>query len=727
MVHQLFLHDTTLALVLFDPTRGRTAFEEVEGWNLRLEKQLHGRNTIKLLIGTKLDDGVATIDQTGLQQLLTGCGFAGYFPTSAKTARGINELRTAIAAALDWNTLGKTTRPALFQRVRDEIDQRRRNGEVVLLYDDLSKQLQQETAADYEPQAVQTVVQQLTVQGVIAETRLTTGQRVLVLQIGEIERYAGSLIFAARNNPRGLPALEERDITAGRFAFPGIKAEERLHLFQERIVLESVTQLLIEHGICFKHEGLLIFPSLFADAAVREPAQAGEAVSLYYDFSGPIDNIYSALVVTLALSERFGRVRLWNDGAEYERSGQGVCGIRKIANRRGTAHLDLYFSVDTAESVRNLFTIFIEDHLRKEGVTITEGLQLSCSTCNYRFEQALLIEYLQEGLREIACPRPHCKTVNRIAQKAADVRASTPELQEEFLALKTIVEQRSQRDVAEIKSDFAKDKPKETGVEPIRILHLSDLHITENEDPSTRLQPLLADLQDRDGGFGCERLDYLVLSGDLTNRATPGEFEKCYQLISQLIERFELSAERCIIVPGNHDLSWDEQVYQWRQKRLLDERKQPSGTFVEQGGGYLVRDEAKYPQRFSNFNKFYHSLVQQPYPLIAEEQGLSFLFPDTRLQFMTLNSAWQIDEFFSDRASINDSALARALLQADKQIKQAKDAEQLAKDANILRLAVWHHPATGREMMQQDSFLEKLRQADVKLGLHGHVHEDLIS
>src|SRR5262249_14435629 len=156
-------------------------FEEVEGWNLRLEKQLYGRKTVKFLVGTKLDGEHSIIDQAGLQQLITTCGFAGYFPTSAKRPHGISELRTTIAQALDWENLAKTTRPVLFQKVRDEIDQRRSRGEVVLLYDDLEKQLRQENTDLYEPEAVKTVVQQLTVQGVIAETRLTTGESVLVL------------------------------------------------------------------------------------------------------------------------------------------------------------------------------------------------------------------------------------------------------------------------------------------------------------------------------------------------------------------------------------------------------------------------------------------------------------------------------------------------------------------------------------------------------------------
>jgi hypothetical protein len=179
------------------------------------------------------------------------------------------------------------------------------------------------------------------------------------------------------------------------------------------------------------------------------------------------------------------------------------------------------------------------------------------------------------------------------------------------------------------------------------------------------LQPLLADLRDTEGGFGFERLDYLVLSGDLTNRAAPEGFEKVYQLISRLIDRFDLSAERCIIVPGNHDVSWEHQVYAWRPARQVDLQKQPPGSYVPQGSGYLLRTDGQYPERFESFGKFYHSLVQQPYPLEADKQGFSFLFPDSHLQFLALNLAWEIDEFFKERSSINDSALSSALLKAD--------------------------------------------------------------
>jgi len=721
LVHQLFFHDTTLALLLLDPTRGRTAFEEVEGWNLLLKKQLHGRKAVQLLVGTKLDEESAVIDRSGLDALVATCKCQGYYPTSAKTGRGILELRAALAAALDWATLAKTSRPVLFQRVRDAIEQRQQCGEVVVLYTELEAQIRQADPEQFNSISVQSVVEQLALQGVITDTRLASGARALILQISEVERYAGALIFAARNNPRGVPALEERLVMSASMSFPGIKEADRLHLFQERIVLECVVELLLDHGICLRHEGLLIFPTLFRATESGDGTLIPHTISLYYDFSGAIDNIYSSLVVRLALSERFGRIRLWEDRAEFEHLGKGVCGLRKVGHRSGLAHLDLFFSTDTGDEIRDLFTVFIEEHLRHEGVSITEVLEITCG-CGYRFEEALLRERLTIGRADVLCPR--CETRNRISEGAKKARTGSPKVEQALLALKTVIDRRKQQAIEATKRVFREASQCPPTVEPIRILHLSDLHMGPDDDPIAALQPLVRDLEDCHGGLGFDQLDYLVVSGDLTNRATAEEFEQARKLISGLIERFRLTAERCIIVPGNHDLSWDQQVYTWKPQRMVDLKILQEGSYYSQGSGFLIRDEQHYPTRFENFSKFYHALIQQQYPLQAEAQGLVFLFDDTRLQFLTLNSAWEIDEFFSERSSIHSGALTRGLAAADTQVRKAKEEGRLDKNATVLRLAVWHHPVTGNEKIVADAFLDLLRQAEIRLCLHGHVHED---
>jgi predicted phosphodiesterase len=239
------------------------------------------------------------------------------------------------------------------------------------------------------------------------------------------------------------------------------------------------------------------------------------------------------------------------------------------------------------------------------------------------------------------------------------------------------------------------------------------------------LQPLAAALRDKYEGLGLERLDYLVISGDITNRASPAEFEKAREFVSGIIEQFSLTAERCILVPGNHDLDWNTDVYRWEKKRQVDASRLKKDTFVEQGDGYLLREDAKYPERFKNFSQhFFHPLTQRAYPLGAEEQCLPSLFSEARLQFLAMNSAWEIDEYFPERSSISEQALSRGLAAADHELAQARKRGELPQDARVLRLAVWHHPITGNEKIQADAFMGRLLQADVRVCLHGHVHED---
>jgi 3',5'-cyclic AMP phosphodiesterase CpdA len=247
----------------------------------------------------------------------------------------------------------------------------------------------------------------------------------------------------------------------------------------------------------------------------------------------------------------------------------------------------------------------------------------------------------------------------------------------------------------------------------------------DDTDVEALLQPLIADLQDVHEGLGVRELDYLVLSGDLTERALPEEFEKARSFVSRLIASFRLTAQRCIITPGNHDLCWDEEnLYDFKTKRQVRVEQLKPGFYVEKENWVLVRNEICYPLRLRNFSRFfYHPLMQQEYPLSFQEQGLVSTFADSGLQFLTFNSAWEIDEHFPRRAHIHAGALSRALTQAREQGDQVKASGEHPLGRSLLRIAVWHHPATGAEMMQDESFLERLRQADVRLCLHGHVHE----
>ncbi|WP_395844814.1 metallophosphoesterase [Archangium violaceum] len=726
LVHQLFLRDSTVALMVMEPGRGERALEEIEGWNQRLLAQSCGRSIRKLLVGTKVDSLVSPVNLPAIEEQVRRLQFDGYVSTSAKTGLGISTLKTALAQAIDWDNLEKVSRPELFQRLRQHIQRLREAKRVVLTFSELEGELRTEAGEAFDPEALQAVVGHLSRQGLVADTRMADGTRVLILEIEQVERYAGSLIVAARDNPHGVPAIDIAKVMSSTMRFPRIKPEERLRRDQELAVLDCVIGLLLEHSLCLRHEGLLIFPSLFQPTQSETGAELPYAISLHYDFSGPIDNIYASLITSLAISQRFGTMRLWEDRAEFGRAGGQTSGVRRVQSRgqsaRGYARLDVYFDMGTMAATRELFVNFIEQHLREKGVELLERLILTCA-CGRVFAEDVVRERITAGLLDIGCPA--CDRRTPLTPGAEQSRELNPELMKQVQALRIIVGEQRAESVIEAKVDMTEAKKVKLNQEPIRILHLSDLHVGAKDDPISLLQPLVADLQDRSEGLGVERLDYLVISGDITNRAAPQEFEKAREFVSGLIKEFGLTAERCIIVPGNHDLDWDTDVYTWKKRRQVDVNRLASGSFREAGDGYNVRDDAKYPERFKNFSQyFYHPLTQKAYPLAPEEQCLSLLFSDARLQFLAMNSAWEIDEYFRERSSISEKALARGLATAEQDVRRARECGELADGAKVLRLAVWHHPITGNEKIQDDAFISRLLQKDVRICLHGHVHED---
>ncbi|MCI0662645.1 MAG: GTP-binding protein [Acidobacteria bacterium] len=444
LVHQLFLHDTTMALMLLDPTRDSN-FDDIDEWNLQLEKRLRGRNAAKLLVGAKADlINRDLIDQTRIDSMIGKWQMKRFCLTSAKEDIGIDELREAIAQMIDWDDLSRISRPRLFQRIRETIDDLRHKGDVVLLYSTLEKQIREIEADAYNPSAVNAVVEGLAQQGLITDSRLSTGERALVLRIDYVESYAGSLVQIARENSRasGVPAIELSDAIFGK-SFPGIKDEERVPLLQERGVIECVIELMIENGICLRHEKLIVFPTLFPESTADEEETVKHTVSLFYDFSGAIDNIYASLVAQLAASEKFGRVRLWKNRADFDQPGQGVCGLRRIDRPGGWSHLDLLISEEVKPETRDLFTVFVEDHLQKEGVAIREVLEMVCGNCDSRLEESVVRYCISLGQSDVVCT--NCKTAWPINEGSKTARAGNPSVAKELIALRKTIDEKKRR------------------------------------------------------------------------------------------------------------------------------------------------------------------------------------------------------------------------------------------------------------------------------------------
>lgn len=719
LVHQLFLHDADVILIVFDPTRGEDSFKQVEEWNKRLEKQLgRHRGVVKILVGCKMDKPDFAVDRVRIDELLRACDISDFFETSAKTGRGIAELVEGLAKVLDWETLAMTCRPELYQRIRDEIERRTVQGERVLVQADLVSWSQRQFPRTLDPDAIYQVIEHLCREGLIARTYLESGDPVLVLQIADVERYASSLIISARLNPRGVPAVERKTVLQPGKPVPRITDSERLPPDEERIILESVARLLVERGICFEHEGLLIFPSLFRLSHQKAAAEVMSPFALCYDFSGPIDQIYASLVVQLAILKEFGLVRLWQNQAEFERLGSDVFGLRKVDREGGSAHLDVYFGEQADHKEREVFSGFVKQHLRKYANDVIEYMEMTCAYCSHRFSETTIRKRIELGKTDIWCPE--CDQKNVIGEDRSQSREVSKGVPRKVFILRSGAEEK-QRQMASRVARSLKKAGVARKTAQLRLLHISDLHFTKDVSVQAKVQPLIADLKDKRAGLGMDFVDFIVISGDLTQHGTPEEFRKAHEFISRLVSKLGISAERVILVPGNHDSFWDwPELYDWCSARRADALDLEEGSYVKQGAGFLIKNSQRYGMRFKYFSDWlYHPLLQQQYPLEFDKQCLVFTFPDEGVQFITLNSAWESDEWFKERASINLNALAKGLETADEHRKSF-----MSEESPILRIAALHHPVRGRSQIQDESFLGHLAKADVSLVLHGHVHED---
>lgn len=249
------------------------------------------------------------------------------------------------------------------------------------------------------------------------------------------------------------------------------------------------------------------------------------------------------------------------------------------------------------------------------------------------------------------------------------------------------------------------------GQRPRCLLHLSDLHFATNDQATIFYAQLAADL--RQQGIA-DHLDAMVVSGDLVNRADPKEYEAARYFLEQMMTGFNLAPRQLVLVPGNHDVSWDLSKAAYTFYRRADYRAPlREGTFIAHGAEAIeVRNEELYCNRFQPFADLCKAITGTSYPLAPVDQATLHDLDDDRLLVLGLNSAWEIDHHFRDRASIHAEGLAKALLKLGPPTPEQ------------LRIAVFHHPIHSNEesRIKDAGFLQQLAVHGFTVVLHGHVH-----
>jgi small GTP-binding protein len=412
LIHQLHLNEVVVALLVFDSRSHTDPFAGVQYWDraLRQSQSIQGSATLplkKILVEARADRGGVSISAPRLESFVKESGFSKYIRTSAREGWGVAELLEAIHDAIDWKTLPKVSSTDLFQTIKSFLIAEKEAGRLLSTTDDLYRAFQKYKS--YLPEAnnlraqFETCIGRVEASGLIR--RLSFGGLIL-LQPELVDGYASAIINAAKDEPDGFGYINEEDAMAGRFR---MSTDERIKdRNQESLLLLSTIEDLLKYELALREEGYdatyLVFPSQLTRENPELPDPEGKAV--IFTFEGPVQNIYSTLVVRLSRSGIFEKKDMWKNAILYSVKDGSSYGMFLREVQEGSGELTLFFSRDANEENRTLFEDYIYRHLQRRALpsSIKRRRIFVCPQCSTPLPDLAVTRRLERGFRTTFCP-----------------------------------------------------------------------------------------------------------------------------------------------------------------------------------------------------------------------------------------------------------------------------------------------------------------------------------
>lgn len=438
LIHQLYLNEVAVALVVFDARSETDPFAGVYYWvrALRQAQRSQGNAALpvrKFLVAARTDVPGTPASRTRIDALVQELGFDGYFETSAREERGIVKLSEAIKKAIDWQGLPKVSSTELFQRIGNFLIAERESGLLLPTVNDLYILFLQSKSALAETGDLRAQFE--TCIGLVESRdlirRLGFGNLVL-LQPELLDVYASALIAAVKDEPDGFGSIPEARVQTGDFFLPKDKRLDDKG--QEKLLLIAMVEDLLYHEIVLREQAeggrYLIFPSQATRENPDLPDPEGKAVT--FSFEGPILNIYTTLAVRLAHSDLFRKKEVWKNAITYTTDIGGTCGMFLSNIGEGSSKLTLFFDKATSEETRFHFEEYVWAHLKRRA--LPESIQrrriFVCSNCNAFISDSIVQARKERGFNWLSCPVCEIRLLllDREERLAVTPQSRTPEI-----------------------------------------------------------------------------------------------------------------------------------------------------------------------------------------------------------------------------------------------------------------------------------------------------------
>ena len=411
LIHQLYLDEISVALVVFDSRNEMDPFSGVRHWVRALQQAQKseinsGFPIKKFLVAARIDRGGIAASQERINAFVREYQFDGYFETSAKDDLGIEKLRESIKSAIAWELLPKVSSNQLFQQIKSYLLSEKEAGRVLSSTDDLYYSFIRSNHQFNESNELRS--QFMTCIGRVESRdlirRLSFGGLVL-LQPELLDAYASAMINAAKEEPDGEGSIAEEVAQRGQFRLSSterVKSKE-----QERLILIATIEDMIRREIAFREQAnegpFLVFPSQLTRQNPDLPDPEGKEI--IFSFDGAILNIYATLVVRLSHSGFFKKHELWKNASVYSARVKGKFGVYLREIEEGRGELILFFDKEASEESRFQFEEYIRAHLVRNAVpsTIKRRRIFVCPECQTPITTKQIEERLKRGKKQIQC------------------------------------------------------------------------------------------------------------------------------------------------------------------------------------------------------------------------------------------------------------------------------------------------------------------------------------
>jgi WD40 repeat protein/DNA-directed RNA polymerase subunit RPC12/RpoP len=405
LIHQLFLDETALALVLINPQKD-DPFAGVGDWlksvRAALGAKYRHRDAAGILIAARADVGGMKVGQQKIDRFLQEHGFAGYLTTSAMTGENCSALKQLIADLIPWDRQPWTSTPRLLAAIKNAVLDLREKKEIRLLrFAELCQRLEQTlTGQPFAEADVRTAVTLLANHGLVMPFQFGN----LVLMRPELlNGYAAAVIRAARKHVDEIGCVREQDVFECKLDFEGV---DRLDPADEELLMRAMVQTFLDKSLCIAEDTPqgrhLVFPSQYRR---ERPFPTDPEVFISYTFTGELQTVYTTLVVRLWYSREFDHKELWRNAAEFLTSKGRTVGLVMEKTGDGQGTINVFFESGVPDELKVAFIEYVHRHLGKCALDVTRDRRYVCAKCDTPVrDRELVRKRLAERKEFVYCP-----------------------------------------------------------------------------------------------------------------------------------------------------------------------------------------------------------------------------------------------------------------------------------------------------------------------------------